>query len=244
MNKTIIINGRIVLPEGVLADGCVEFADGKITAVKEGPYNGQATRYDYQCAGQLCFAGLYRHPYPRSPAVTILWTVRSKRIWGLRRCMPGTGRRRCCPTTLTSTNEELLNTFATYKEAKAQNRSGAAFLGLHLEGPYFSYNQRGAQDPKYLRNPRPEEYETILAASDDIVRWSVAPELDGALEFGRRLAERVSCLRSGIPMRFTNRSKRLIGMPVIRMSRISIRVCPPLRAAMPTVMRERWRRPI
>lgn len=43
MNKTIIINGRIVLPEGVLADGCVEFADGKITAVKEGPYNGQAT---------------------------------------------------------------------------------------------------------------------------------------------------------------------------------------------------------
>lgn len=84
--------------------------------------------------------------------------------------MPGTGRRRCCPTTLTSTNEELLNTFATYKEAKAQNRSGAAFLGLHLEGPYFSYNQRGAQDPKYLRNPRPEEYETILAASDDIVR--------------------------------------------------------------------------
>ena len=56
--------------------------------------------------------------------------------------------------------------------------------------PYFSYNQRGAQDPKYLRNPRPEEYETILAASDDIVRWSVAPELDGALEFGRRLAER------------------------------------------------------
>ena len=94
------------------------------------------------------------------------------------------------PTTLTSTNEELLNTFATYKEAKAQNRSGAAFLGLHLEGPYFSYNQRGAQDPKYLRNPRPEEYETILAASDDIVRWSVAPELDGALEFGRRLAER------------------------------------------------------
>ena len=43
MNKTIIINGQIVLPEGVLADGCVEFADGKITAVKEGPYNGQAT---------------------------------------------------------------------------------------------------------------------------------------------------------------------------------------------------------
>ncbi|SFT07747.1 N-acetylglucosamine 6-phosphate deacetylase [Porphyromonadaceae bacterium NLAE-zl-C104] len=94
------------------------------------------------------------------------------------------------PTTLTSTFEELLKTFATYKEAVKQNNKGALFLGLHLEGPYFAYNQRGAQDPKYLRNPEPEEYNKILEASDDIVRWSLAPELPGALEFGKVLAEK------------------------------------------------------
>ncbi|SDZ73606.1 N-acetylglucosamine 6-phosphate deacetylase [Porphyromonadaceae bacterium KH3R12] len=94
------------------------------------------------------------------------------------------------PTTLTSTFEELLKTFATYKEAVKQNNKGALFLGLHLEGPYFAYNQRGAQDPKYLRNPEPEEYNKILAASDDIVRWSLAPELPGALEFGKVLREK------------------------------------------------------
>lgn len=94
------------------------------------------------------------------------------------------------PTTLTSTFEELLKTFATYKEAVKQNNKGARFLGLHLEGPYFAYNQRGAQDPKYLRNPEPEEYNKILEASDDIVRWSLAPELPGALEFGKVLAEK------------------------------------------------------
>ncbi|HNZ41646.1 MAG TPA: N-acetylglucosamine-6-phosphate deacetylase, partial [Clostridia bacterium] len=91
------------------------------------------------------------------------------------------------PTTLTSTNEELLKTFSIYKEAKAKNTEGASFLGLHLEGPYFAYGQKGAQDPKYLRNPEPEEYNAILEASDDIMRWSLAPELKGAIEFGKVL---------------------------------------------------------
>jgi len=92
------------------------------------------------------------------------------------------------PTTLTSTNEELLKTFSVYKTAKKKNTKGAAFLGLHLEGPYFSYNQRGAQDPKYLRNPMPKEYNKILEASEgNIIRWSMAPELDGALDLGRLL---------------------------------------------------------
>jgi N-acetylglucosamine-6-phosphate deacetylase len=94
------------------------------------------------------------------------------------------------PTTLTSTLEELIQTFSIYRQAVQKNTKGAKFLGLHLEGPYFAYNQRGAQDPKYLRNPEPEEYNQILAASDDIVRWSLAPELPGALAFGKVLTAR------------------------------------------------------
>lgn len=91
------------------------------------------------------------------------------------------------PTTLTSTFDELIHTFSVYKEAVKKNTKGAKFLGLHLEGPYFAYNQRGAQDPKYLRNPEPEEYNKILSESDDIVRWSLAPELPGAFDFGKVL---------------------------------------------------------
>lgn len=91
------------------------------------------------------------------------------------------------PTTLTSTFEELMKTFSIYRQAVQKNSKGAKFLGLHLEGPYFAYNQRGAQDPKYLRNPEPEEYNKILAASSDIVRWSLAPELPGAFNFGKVL---------------------------------------------------------
>lgn len=94
------------------------------------------------------------------------------------------------PTTVASTTESLKETFETYKKAKSANTHGAVFLGLHLEGPYFSMEQRGAQDPRHIRNPEREHYEEILSWSDDIVRWSAAPELDGAMEFGRFLRDR------------------------------------------------------
>lgn len=94
------------------------------------------------------------------------------------------------PTTLTSENEELYQTLALYKQANKNNNKGAQFLGMHLEGPYFSMAQRGAQDPRYIRNPDPSEYLDILSRSKDIKRWSAAPELKGAIEFGNELRSR------------------------------------------------------
>ncbi|TZF83650.1 N-acetylglucosamine-6-phosphate deacetylase [Pedobacter sp. BS3] len=90
-----------------------------------------------------------------------------------------------CPTTLTSEKEGLLETLKIYEKADKLNTKGAQFIGMHLEGPYFALSQRGAQDPKYIRDPNPEEYQEIVASSSVIKRWSAAPELNGAIEFGR-----------------------------------------------------------
>lgn len=89
------------------------------------------------------------------------------------------------PTTLSASREELMNTLRAYEIADERNTNGAQFLGLHLEGPYFAMSQRGAQDPRYIRDPDPTEYREILAASSSIKRWSAAPELKGAVEFGK-----------------------------------------------------------
>ena len=94
------------------------------------------------------------------------------------------------PTTLTSEKEDLLDILNVYKKAVAKNKSGASLIGMHIEGPYFSMNQKGAQDARYIRNPDKQEYtEIIEKAADVIVRWSAAPELDGALEFGNYLTQ-------------------------------------------------------
>ncbi|WP_205687671.1 N-acetylglucosamine-6-phosphate deacetylase [Clostridiisalibacter paucivorans] len=94
------------------------------------------------------------------------------------------------PTTLTSTMDTLYNTLDNVKLAKKDAKLCPNILGIHLEGPYFSFEQRGAQDPKYLKNPDKEEYTKILDYCDDIVRWTVAPELPGAMEMGRVLSKR------------------------------------------------------
>ncbi len=94
------------------------------------------------------------------------------------------------PTATSSEIEATIEIQKIYEEALKRNANGADMPGLHLEGPYFAYGQRGAQDPRYLRNPSPEEYECILDACKSVLRWSVAPELPGAIEMGKALTKR------------------------------------------------------
>lgn len=93
------------------------------------------------------------------------------------------------PTTLSATREELMRAFEIFYRCRDDIRDGARMLGLHLEGPYFSHAQAGAQDPSQMRDPDPEEAAAMLSACPDIVRWSLAPELPGALDMGRKLTD-------------------------------------------------------
>ncbi|MDI6602063.1 MAG: N-acetylglucosamine-6-phosphate deacetylase [Thermoanaerobacteraceae bacterium] len=93
------------------------------------------------------------------------------------------------PTTLTSSLDDIYKTLDNFKKAK-ENKDGPELIGLHLEGPYISMEQRGAQDPRFIKDPEKEEYMKIIDYSSDIVRWTVAPELEGALEMGRELKSR------------------------------------------------------
>jgi N-acetylglucosamine-6-phosphate deacetylase len=65
---------------------------------------------------------------------------------------------------------------------------GAQILGVHLEGPYFSPAQKGAQDPASIRTPDDGTPENLLAFCDVIRVLTYAPELPGALALTKRLA--------------------------------------------------------
>lgn len=67
--------------------------------------------------------------------------------------------------------------------------AGAQILGIHLEGPYFSPTQAGAQDPKNIRTPDDGSAELLLEHSDLIKIMTFAPELPGALQLAARLSE-------------------------------------------------------
>lgn len=95
------------------------------------------------------------------------------------------------PTTLSSSKEEMLRSIDAFNRVKDRLNRQQFVPGLHLEGPYFAMAQKGGQDPRYIRNPDPSEYQEIVsAAKGAIKRWSLAPELPGALEMGDFLKEK------------------------------------------------------
>lgn len=89
------------------------------------------------------------------------------------------------PTTLAASHGEIVRSIETFRAAKEALNRDQYVPGLHLEGPYFAMAQKGAQDPRYVRNPDPSEYEELVRIADGaILRWSIAPELPGAMEMG------------------------------------------------------------
>ncbi|MDP4132669.1 MAG: N-acetylglucosamine-6-phosphate deacetylase [Bacillota bacterium] len=94
------------------------------------------------------------------------------------------------PTGLTASNQCLKNFINDVK--KVMSLDGIPHIpGLHLEGPYFSYEQRGAQNPRYLRNPDKKEYAELINMADGAIkRISYAPELPGAEELTDYLSEK------------------------------------------------------
>lgn len=111
-------------------------------------------------------------------------------FWEVARLHARHGTTAMNPTTLSCSKEELIEVVDLYEQVRHRPSPGSEFIGLHLEGPYFAMSQRGAQDPKYIREPDPAEYKALLSRPHSVTRWSSAPELEGAPELGEFLRSR------------------------------------------------------
>ena len=190
MEHFIFTNARIVLPDTILDDHYLSVKNGVIESIGKGTPDREqlnsCTTVD--CGGQYLspgFIDIHCHggggaDFMDGHMEDILTAARAHLIHGT------TG---ICPTTLTCSDEELFTFFESFRQAREVTEQMPHLLGIHLEGPYFSPAQAGAQPPKYLVHPRPEHYHEILRRGQgNIVRWSDAPELPGALELGDELA--------------------------------------------------------
>ena len=91
-----------------------------------------------------------------------------------------------CPATLTLPEEQLAS--ACRRIAAINDPKGASVVGIHLEGPFFSYNKRGAQNPDHLQLPDAAMIRRLQKEAGGLVKLvSIAPELEGALEVIKEL---------------------------------------------------------
>jgi len=187
MSKTVYANAKLVMPYRIVENGWIAVENGKITALGEGEAPVCDDCIDlggkYLAPGfiDLHTHGCGGHDYMDGTVEAFLGGAEE---------MARHGVTLFYPTMSTGAKEDFDRSIAVYNEANAKNEKGAAFGGIHMEGPYFAYAMKGAQDPRYLRDPDPAEYIPMLDAAPQIRRWSVAPELKGGLEFGRELASR------------------------------------------------------
>lgn len=89
------------------------------------------------------------------------------------------------PASMTLPYDVLEKAFATAKKLVSEQPEGCAVLrGIQMEGPYFSYKKRGAQNPDYLKGPDFDGFKKLYDDCDGLIRIvDVAPELPGAVEF-------------------------------------------------------------
>ena len=178
-----IFNGKIITPDKIIDGGSILIKSNIIAAVSNGNID-VADAIEIDAQGKYIspgFIDIHVHggggyDFMDGNETAFLKIAETHAKYGTTSMLP---------TSLTSTKEEILRILGVYEGANRNNKNGAQFLGMHLEGPYIAMNQKGAQDPRYIRDPLPEEYEEILTKFSCIKRWSAAPELKGAIEFGR-----------------------------------------------------------
>lgn len=88
------------------------------------------------------------------------------------------------PTSISAPMEAQIRFLSGYQAADQSGKIRARMLGAHLEGPYLSEQKKGAHRSEFLKNPDPKEYIRLIADYPFIKRFTVAPELNGAIQMG------------------------------------------------------------
>ena len=85
-----------------------------------------------------------------------------------------------CPTTMTVSKTEIEKAFDAVREVKnSKEYYGSRILGVNSEGPFINSKKKGAQAEEHILKP---DADFICENSDIVKLFTVAPEVDGALE--------------------------------------------------------------
>lgn len=173
-----IINGKIILKDRIIEDSVIIFdkAIEKIALADEinvSDYEIIDAKGNYVAPGLV---DMHIHGYLGADAS-------DGDSEGIRKMAAGiieNGVTSWCPTTMTVSKAEIEAAFDCVREVKNSGEYyGARILGVNSEGPFINAAKKGAQAEEHILKP---DADFIEKHSDIVKLFTVAPEVDGAIE--------------------------------------------------------------
>jgi N-acetylglucosamine-6-phosphate deacetylase len=180
----LIRRARVVTGGKVVEDGWIRFAGGRVLARGAGTAPEHAGQV-IDAAGRVLtpgFVDVHVHGGgggdASNGAVDVPKVLAAHRAHGTTRSM------------LSLVSGPVDGLVSTLRELAPVVRRDPLLLGVHLEGPFLSPDNKGAHDPSALTTPSREAVAALLAAADGtLVQVTIAPELPGARDAIRSLVD-------------------------------------------------------
>lgn len=177
---------RFFLPGGIEQEGYLPIIDGRFGVYTKELTDKDAKVVDY--TGKWIAPGLvdtHIHGYKGHDVMDNDFEGIKVMSDGLLSC----GVTSFLPTTLTSDVETLNSVSKTigdhYKEV-----TGAKIQGIYFEGPFFTEEHKGAQNPKFFGDPNLDTFHHWQELSGGLIKKiAIAPERDGAAAFTQQLVQ-------------------------------------------------------
>ena len=171
---TKIKSDRIITPDGVIA-GYIGIQNGNILCVGAEDFPADIS-YDF--TGKFVSPGFIDlhthgaggHAFLDSTAEDVLLGCE----YHLRH-----GTTSILPTVSAAPFARMRQAVVNIHEAKNSGKAASHIVGAHMEGPYLSAAQCGAQCPDFITPSVPADYEALVEDfGESIARWTYAPEND------------------------------------------------------------------
>lgn len=185
LDKYFVYADRIILADEVMEKAYLEIDNGKFGyATPEKPLLGKIVDY----SGKTIAPGLVdTHIHGFHGADVMDNDFES--IKTISKGLLSTGVTAFLPTTLTS-GADLLEAVAEKIGQHHEEVEGAKILGIYFEGPWFTEEHKGAQNPAYMGDPDLKQFEKWqTAAQGTIKKIALAPERAGVSDFTRTVTE-------------------------------------------------------
>lgn len=190
-DRTVLAGARLVLPTGVVDNGRLTVANGRIAGVEDAraddtgatPPVGAATALDL--SGYTVVPGFVDMHVHGGGGASYASGIAEEALVAAR-----THQRHGTTTTIASTVTGEIDELCRQASVLSELVEDGLLAGVHFEGPFISINRCGAHQPDLLRDPDPALVRKLVDAARGTAKMvTLAPELEGGIESIRLLKE-------------------------------------------------------